>query len=73
MEEAVPPGVGTMAAILGLDAETVAALCQEAPGIVEPATFNAPGQVVVAGETAAVEAVIEAAAAKGARRSQCLK
>lgn len=73
MEEAVPPGVGTMAAILGLDAETVAALCQEAPGIVEPATFNAPGQVVVAGETAAVEAVIEAAAAKGARRSQLLK
>ena len=73
MEEAVPPGVGTMGAVLGLEKEVVEALCFEISGIVEPATYNGPGQVVVAGETAAVEALMEAASAKGARRTQLLK
>lgn len=73
MEEAVPPGVGMMGAVLGMGSEDVIALCKEIPGIVEPATFNGPGQVVVAGETAAVEALMEAASAKGARRTQLLK
>lgn len=73
MEEAVPPGAGTMAAVLGLETEEVVALCREVPGTVEPATFNGPGQVVVAGETAAVEALMKAAEAKGARRTQLLK
>lgn len=73
MEEAVPPGIGTMGAVLGLEREVVEALCAEVSGVVEPATYNGPGQVVVAGETAAVQALMEAAAAKGARRTQLLK
>lgn len=73
MEEAVPPGEGTMAAILGLERDLVEALCQEVAGVVEPATYNSPGQVVVAGETEAVHALMERALAKGARRAQLLK
>lgn len=59
MQEAVPVGVGAMAAILKLDDEQVEALCDEVEGIVEPVNYNAPGQVVIAGETAAVAAVGE--------------
>lgn len=73
MEEAVPPGQGTMAAILGLEKEVVEELCRQAPGVVEPATYNGPGQVVVAGATAAVEALMAAATERGARRVQPLK
>lgn len=73
MEEAVPPGQGTMAAILGLERELVEALCREVAGVVEPATYNSPGQVVVAGDTEAVHALMERALAKGARRAQLLK
>ncbi len=73
MEQAVPPGEGTMAAILGLDRETVEAICREVAGVVEPATYNSPGQVVVAGETGAVQALMEAALARGAKRAQPLK
>lgn len=73
MQEAVPPGEGTMAAILGLDRELVEALCRQTPGVVEPATYNSPGQIVVAGETGAVKALMEAALEKGARRAQLLK
>jgi len=62
---------GTMAAILGLDAETVATVCSEAAsaGIVVPANLNAPGQVVVSGEIAAVERACEIAKQRGARRA----
>lgn len=62
---------GTMAAILGLDGATVEAACAEAAGagIVRAANFNAPGQVVISGEIAAVEAACEIAKAKGARRA----
>lgn len=74
MQEAVPAGSGAMAAILGLDDAAVAAACQEAAsaGVVEPTNFNAPGQVVIAGESAAVERAIEAAKAAGAKRAVAL-
>lgn len=70
MQEAVPVGTGAMAAILGLDAEAVAAACDEAAQgeVVSPANLNAPGQVVIAGAVAAVARAGEAAKARGARR-----
>jgi [acyl-carrier-protein] S-malonyltransferase len=57
MQEAVPPGVGAMAAILGGDEAGVRALCDAARGgdVLSPANFNAPGQIVIAGSAAAVE------------------
>ena len=74
MQEAVPAGSGAMAAIIGLDDEAIEAACREAAqgSIVEAANFNSPGQVVIAGEKAAVERAIEAARARGARRAVAL-
>lgn len=74
MQEAVPVGVGTMAAILGLSNEDVKECCKAASGegVVEPANFNCPGQVVVAGEIKAVEKVVELCKEKGAKRSMVL-
>jgi [acyl-carrier-protein] S-malonyltransferase len=74
MQEAVPVGQGTMAAILGLSDDEVRAACVEAvaanPGeVVEPVNFNAPAQVVIAGHVAAVERACELAKAKGAKRA----
>jgi [acyl-carrier-protein] S-malonyltransferase len=62
---------GTMAAILGLPGEKVAALCEEASaaGLVQPANFNSPGQVVVSGAVAGVERAVELAPAHGAKRA----
>jgi len=70
MQEAVPVGHGAMAAILGLDAESVARACEEAAegDVVAPANLNAPGQVVIAGTTAAVARAGERAKALGAKR-----
>ena len=70
MQEAVPVGAGAMAAILGLDEETVARACEEAAqgDVVSPANINGPGQVVIAGATAAVARAGERAKALGARR-----
>jgi [acyl-carrier-protein] S-malonyltransferase len=71
MQEAVPVGEGAMAAILGLDADTVAEACAEAAadgGVVTPANLNAPGQVVIAGDAAAVRRAGAVAKARGARR-----
>jgi [acyl-carrier-protein] S-malonyltransferase len=70
MQEAVPVGTGAMAAILGLDGDAVAAACAAAAQgeIVSPANLNAPGQVVIAGATAAVERAGAAAKAAGAKR-----
>jgi [acyl-carrier-protein] S-malonyltransferase len=70
MQEAVPVGTGAMAAILGLDADQVTQACEEAAHgeIVSPANLNAPGQVVIAGTTAAVERAGAAAKARGAKR-----
>lgn len=74
MQETVPIGVGTMAAILGLDNGDVIECCKLASqeGIVEPANFNCPGQIVVAGEVKAVERVVELSKEKGAKRSMIL-
>jgi [acyl-carrier-protein] S-malonyltransferase len=72
MQDAVAPGAGAMAAVLGLDDEAVVAACQEVMhsgvGIVEGVNFNAPGQVVIAGETLAVDAAKVVLQAKGARK-----
>ena len=72
MQEAVPAGQGAMAAILGLDDEATRAACAEAGGEVQAVNFNAPGQVVIAGEKAAVERAIEKCKARGAKRAMAL-
>lgn len=72
MQEAVPAGVGAMAAILGLEDDLVRAACEQASGtneIVEAANFNSPAQVVIAGNKAAVERAMEVAKGKGAKRA----
>ena len=74
MQEAVPAGQGGMAAILGLDDETVRAACAEAAQgeVVSAVNFNAPGQVVIAGAAAAVERALDACKARGAKRAMAL-
>ncbi len=74
MQEAVPVGKGGMAAIIGLSDEAVAKVCSDAAahGVVEPVNFNSPGQVVIAGEKAAVEKACELAKAEGAKRALVL-
>jgi len=74
MQDAVPPGVGAMAAIMGGDDDAVAAACMEAAQgqVVEPVNFNAPGQVVIAGHREAVERAIALAKQKGAKRGVLL-
>jgi len=72
MTEAVPAGVGSMAAILGLEDEQVENLCLEASRDEEqvwPANFNCPGQLVVAGHAPAVERLMQLATEAGARRA----
>lgn len=73
MEAAVPAGQGGMAAIIGLESATVAQLCTEIEGEgvghVVPATLNAPDQTVVAGEKAAVDALVAKAKTAGAKRA----
>lgn len=71
MQEAVPLGVGGMAAVLGLDNDTVRKICDDASdeGIVEPANFNCPGQVSIAGQNAAIEKACELAKEAGAKRA----
>jgi [acyl-carrier-protein] S-malonyltransferase len=74
MQGAVAEGVGAMAAILGLDDEAVRAVCIEsAQGeVLEAVNFNSPGQVVIAGNKAAVERGMEAAKTRGAKRALIL-
>ncbi|MBQ3553728.1 MAG: ACP S-malonyltransferase [Clostridia bacterium] len=74
MQEEVPVGKGAMAAIMGMDDESVYAVCEKAQstGIVSPANFNCPGQITVAGEIAAVEAACEIAKEMGAKRALML-
>jgi len=71
MQEAVPPGEGAMAAILGLDRALVFQACEEAQGagVVQVANLNGPGQTVIAGAAAAVGRAVELAKAKGAKRA----
>ena len=74
MQAAVPAGAGAMAALLGLDDEAVIKVCEEASqtGVAEPVNFNSPGQVVVAGDKAAVDDAVERAREAGARRAVLL-
>jgi len=74
MQEAVPVGVGAMAAILGIEPGVVDEVCREAAQgeIVSPANLNSPGQVVIAGNAAAVARAVELAKARGARRAMML-
>jgi len=71
MQQAVPEGVGGIAAILGLDDDTVRAVCAEAAQgeVLEAVNYNSPAQVVIAGNRAAVERGMELAKAKGAKRA----
>jgi [acyl-carrier-protein] S-malonyltransferase len=78
MQDAVPAGIGAMAAILGLDAAAVGGVCAEALAgmpsgrVVEPVNYNGPEQIVIAGHRDAVERAIECAAARGAKRGMLL-
>ena len=71
MQEAVPEGLGAMAAILNLDDEEVRAACAEAAQgeVVQAVNFNAPGQIVIAGHRTAVARAMEACKARGAKRA----
>jgi [acyl-carrier-protein] S-malonyltransferase len=74
MQEAVPVGVGTMAAILGMDVDRVAAVCADAAQgeVCTPANINSPEQVVISGNTAAVERATRLADDRGAKRAKLL-
>ena len=71
MQAAVEDGKGLVCALLGLDREIVAEVCREASamGVVSPANFNAPGQIVIAGDKAAVEEAMRLAKTKGCRKA----
>ncbi len=71
MSEAVPPGTSLVAALLGLTSEVVKDICRAAStvGVVAAANFNSPGQIVIAGEKAAVERAIELAKGKGCKKA----
>ncbi len=76
MQQAVPDGVGSMAAVLGLDDEQVREVCGQvsvSDAVVEAANFNAPGQVVLSGHRVAVEQAVEACKEAGARRAMLLE
>jgi [acyl-carrier-protein] S-malonyltransferase len=75
MQEAVPQGVGAMAAVIGLDADAVSAACEEAAQgqVCAAANFNTPVQTVVSGHAAAVERAVAIALQKGAKRAVMLK
>lgn len=74
MQEAVPAGQGAMAAIIGIEDKTIQQWCDEIKsiGVVVPANYNAPGQIVIAGQTAAVEKLVEKAKAAGSKLAKCL-
>ena len=71
MQEAVPVGVGAMAALLGLEAASVDAVCAEAAQgeIVSAANINSPGQIVIAGNASAVGRAVDLAKTRGAKRA----
>jgi [acyl-carrier-protein] S-malonyltransferase len=74
MQEAVPVGTGTMAAILGVEREILEDICREAAEgeVVSPANYNSPGQIVIAGAVTAVARAIEIAKARGYRKAMLL-
>jgi [acyl-carrier-protein] S-malonyltransferase len=71
MQEAVPVGVGAMAAILGLDLETIEKCCEEAANgqVCSPANINSPSQIVIAGDAEAIDRACESLKEKGAKRA----
>ena len=75
MQEAVPVGVGSMAAILGMEAEEVRHVCRDASHgkVCEPANLNSPEQIVISGHTEAVERAAELAKERGAKRAIVLQ
>jgi len=74
MQEAVPVGTGTMAAMLGIEKEVLEDICREASQgeVVAPANFNSPGQIVIAGHKSAVGRAIEIAKGRGFRKAMLL-
>jgi [acyl-carrier-protein] S-malonyltransferase len=74
MQEAVPVGVGAMAAILGMDSDKVSAVCQDAAQheVCAPANINSPEQIVISGNTAAVERAVKLADERGAKKAKLL-
>ena len=72
MQEACDANPSSMAAVLGLEDEKVEEICAQIEGIVVPANYNCPGQLVISGETAAVEKACEALKAAGAKRALLL-
>ncbi len=74
MQEAVPVGLGAMAAILSAEADALIAICEEASQgeVVAPANFNSPGQIVIAGHATAVQRAIDIAKTKGYRKAMLL-
>jgi len=72
MQEAVPVGVGAMAAILGLDLERVTALCHDAGEVCQPANINSSEQIVISGNTAAVQRAAKLAEERGAKKAVLL-
>jgi len=74
MQEAVPVGTGTMAAMLGVERDVLEEICREAAAgeVVSPANFNSPGQIVIAGSVTAVARAIEIAKARGFRKAMLL-
>ncbi len=74
MQEAVPVGTGTMAAMLGIESDVLEDICREAAEgeVVSPANFNSPGQIVIAGSVAAVARAIEIAKGRGYRKAMLL-
>ena len=74
MQEAVPVGVGAMAAILSVEEDVLADICREAAHgeVVSPANFNSPGQIVIAGHATAVNRAIELAKSRGFRKAMLL-
>jgi [acyl-carrier-protein] S-malonyltransferase len=74
MQEAVPVGVGAMAAILGMEFDKITAICHEAAQaeVCAPANINSPEQVVISGNTAAVERAVKLAEERGAKKAKLL-
>ncbi|HTP63844.1 MAG TPA: ACP S-malonyltransferase [Geobacteraceae bacterium] len=74
MQEAVPVGIGAMAAVLGVEADILDDICREAAEgeVVAPANFNSPGQIVIAGHAGAVARAMEIAKNRGFRKSMLL-
>jgi [acyl-carrier-protein] S-malonyltransferase len=74
MQQAVPEGAGAMAVLLGLEDDQVESICAEAGQgeVVEAVNFNSPGQIVIAGNVAAVQRALEIAKGRGCRRTQLL-